>query len=72
MITQNKKVDISQIVMIVLLVLLGAYFVINVQDSRSSYKEEITSLERSRDSLQTRLDNSVDKDSIIYLSLIHI
>lgn len=64
--TENKKTDISQIVMIVLLVLLGAYFVVNIQDSKSSYREEITSLEQTRDALEEKLENSVDKDSILY------
>ncbi|MDA3822806.1 MAG: hypothetical protein PF450_09395 [Bacteroidales bacterium] len=42
------------------------FFVVTVKNSNNTYKDEISSLEQRRDSLETRLENSVSKDSILY------
>lgn len=53
-------------IVIVLLLILGTYFVVSMSNSRSSYRDEISRLEGEIETLEYKLSSSISKDSITY------
>lgn len=62
----EKKSDMWQNIVIVLLLFLGVYFVVTIKNSNNTYKDEISSLERTIDTLESEMSGMVHRDSILY------